>query len=124
MWFSAVASVTIVGAASGIMIEPPMGGDTADARARVVATLSGLLALLLGMTAVGLMRHRSWAPLPVMVVWPLILIVVIGCGALGVIPAMVAVGLAIGAIAFAVGAGWLLFRYNPSVDYFSALDRR
>ena len=123
MWFTAVASVMIVAAASGIMVEPPMGVETADARARVVATFSGLVALLLGMTAVGLMRHQSWAPLPIMCIWPLILIVVIGSGAVGVIPVAVAGGLVAGAIALGVGTGWLLFRYKPSVDYFAALYR-
>ena len=124
MWFSAAAAVTIIALISGIIIEPPLGGGTADAQARTAALLSSVLAVLLAMTAVGLIRHRSWARLPIMCISPLILIAAIGCGALGVIPATAALGVMLGAIFFGVGAAWLLFRHKPSVDYFAALDRR
>ena len=124
MWLSAAAAVLIVALSSGIITDPPMGGTPAEARARIGALLGSLVALLLGMTAVGLFRHRGWARVPILCLWPLILIAAIGCGAVGVVTATVAVAAVVGAIALAFATGWLLFRHKPSVDYFAAVDRR
>ncbi len=130
MWFAAIYAVGAVAGvaavAAGVGGDPWMGGVRVPRELwlRIAAPLMTTIAILMALTSFALRRHRDWARIPLMCVWPLIAIVGFACAAAGLVPSVVAWRAVINAAIFSAGAAWLLFRYRPSVAYFAELQRR
>lgn len=129
MWFAgiyAVGAILGVAAMTAGFGEPTMGGIPVSRNLwlRVAAPLLGIVALLMGLTSAGLHRHRAWARRPFMCIWPLIAFYGLGWGLAGAIPWSLAMRAVIDATLFGALAGWILFRHQPSIEYFEALKSR
>lgn len=129
MWF---AGIYTVGAVIGIaavaagLVEPAMGGVPVSRETwlRVAAPLVATIALLMGLTSVGLYRHRASARWPFMCIWPLIALYALGGGLIGAIPWSLSARAWIDAFLFGAAAAWLLFRHRPSAAWFEMLNTR
>ncbi len=87
---------------------------------RIAAPLIAAIVLLMGATSVGLGRHRRWARLSFMSIWPLIIFDAAACAALRAIPWSLAFRAFIDAGLVGLLAAWALFRHSPSVAYFAS----
>ena len=129
MWF---AGVYAVGAIIGIAAvaagfgEPAMGGVPVSRETwlRVAAPLVAMIAVLMGLTNIGLHQRRPWARWPFMCIWPLIALYGLGCGLSGAIPWSLVARAWLDAFLFGAVAAWLLFRHRPSAAWFAALRAR
>jgi hypothetical protein len=126
MWFSgiyAVGAVVGISAVAAGIGHPAIGGVPVSRESwlRVAAPLVATIAVLMGLTSIGLWRHCTWARRPFMSIWPLIALYGLGCGVAGAVPWSLVWRAWLDAILFGLAFGWLLFRYRPSVAYFRSL---
>jgi hypothetical protein len=125
MWFAGIyavgAVVGIAAVAAGIG-QPAIGGVSVSRESwlGVAAPLVATIAVLMGLTSVGLWRHRTWARWPFMCIWPVIALYGLACGVTGATPWSLVWRAWIDAVLFSSAAGWLFFRYRPSVAYFAS----
>ncbi len=129
MWFAgiyAVGAVIGIAAVAAGLGEAAMGGVPVSRETwlRVAAPLVATIALLMGLTSLGLHRHRAWARWPFMCIWPLIAVDGVICGLIGAIPWSLAIRALVDAILFGAIAAWILFRHRPSVEWFAALQSK
>lgn len=123
MWFSGIyaigAVLGIVAVATGLG-SPSMGGMrvTREEWLEVAAPLVGATAVLMGLTSIGLRRHRPWARWCFMLIWPLIICTGVAMAWTGAIPWWLGRQALIDATAVGAFAAWLLFWYRGSLLYF------
>ncbi len=123
MWFSGIYAV---GAVLGIVAvaiglgSPSMGGMqvTPEEWLEVAAPVVGVTAVLMGLTSIGLRRHRPWARWCFMLIWPLIICAGVGMAWTGAIPWWLGRQALIDATAVGAFAAWLLFWHRGSLLYF------
>lgn len=123
MWFSglyaigAVIGIATVAAGFGTT---SMGGMpvTREHWLDVAAPIVGVIAVLMGLTAVGLRAHRSWARWTCMCIWPFIAASGVAAAIVESIPWWLARQAVIDAAVAGLIAGWVLFRHRASVMYF------
>jgi hypothetical protein len=129
MWF---AGVYLCGAVVGLAIEIEGFGNysiggmpvTRHQWLTLAAPLITIIAVLMGLTAVGLRHHRRWARNIFMWIWPLIVIYGLICGVGQAVPWSLAWRAVIEASIVGLISAWLLYRYRPSAEYFKALRTR
>lgn len=123
MWLSGIYAVGavlgIVAVATGLG-SPSMGGMqvTREEWVEVAAPLVGATAVLMGLTSIGLRRHRPWARWCFMLIWPLIICTGVGMAWTGAIPWWLGRQALIDATAVGAFAAWLLFWSRGSLLYF------
>ncbi len=126
MWFTGIYAV---GAALGIgavvagFRHTSIGGlpVTREVWLAVAAPLVGVVAVLMGLTSIGLHRHRAWARTACMCIWPMIGIYGLLGSVRGTIPWSLVWRAVIDATLFGAIAVWLLFWSKPSAAYFKQI---
>jgi hypothetical protein len=124
MWFSgiyAIGGVIGLGLAGAGIAPYSIGGMpvTRGEWFRAAAPLIAAIVLLMGATSLGLRRHRRWARLTFMSIWPLIVLDAAVCAALRAIPWSLAFRAFTDAGLVGLLVAWALFRHPPSVAYFA-----
>jgi hypothetical protein len=124
MWFAILytggAAVGIAAALLGFGHHYAVGGFpvTRVQWLRIAAPLIGIVAILMGASAIGLWRHRRWARSIFMCIWPVIAIYGLTSGFLHAVPWSLAWRAVIDATVVGLVAAFLFFRHRPSVLYF------
>lgn len=86
------------------------------------APLVAMVAVLMGITAIGLKRHQMWSRRIFMCIWPIIIFYGIGSAIVGAVPWSLGIRAVIDASLVGAIAAWLLFGSKASCAYFERYD--
>jgi hypothetical protein len=130
MWF---AGIYAIGAILGIIavafdLGALVGGYSIGGMAvnrekwlTTAAPLVAMVAVLMGITALGLKRHRPSARTAFMCIWPIIIFYGVGSSLAGAVPWSLGIRAVIDATFVGAIAAWLLFGSKSSRAYFETI---
>jgi hypothetical protein len=87
------------------------------------APLIAIVAIFMGVTAIGLKGNRYWPRAVFICIWPIIIVYGIGSALLHAVPATLGLRAVIDASCVGAIAVWLLFVYKPSRSYFETVGK-